>query len=116
MKAQTAIPLLISIVVIILIAILERYSKTIAAITATMPLTVTFGLWIVYTSSAGEVEQVSEFTRSLLISIVPSLVFLVVVFLTSRAGWKLLPMLLSGYTAWAFGLAFLFGLRTLLGL
>lgn len=111
MRSQTLLPVLISIVVIILIALIERHSKTFAAISATMPLTITFGLWIVYTSASGDTQQVTDFTRSLLISIVPSLAFLVVVFFTSRAGWKLLPMLLTGYATWGIGLTLLFGLR-----
>jgi hypothetical protein len=48
MKWQDVLPILASIVVIILVAIFERQSKLVAAITATMPLTAPLALWVVY--------------------------------------------------------------------
>ena len=115
MTWQRVLPVLVSIVVIILVAVLRAYSRTVAAITATMPLNVALGLWIVYAAEEGEQAAVSEFSRSMLIGIWPTVGFLVVIWLTARAGWRLIPMLAAGYAAWLLGLGVLFGLPSLTG-
>jgi hypothetical protein len=114
MKFQDVIPVIISITVIILIAVIERQSKFFAAITATMPLTAALGLWIVYSSSAGDSQAVSEFSLGLVLAIIPTLGFLLSVWLSSRAGYKLLPMLALDYSVWAVGLILLLGIRKIL--
>jgi len=48
MKWQEILP------VIILVAVLQRQSKLVAAVTATMPVTIPLALRIVYSSSQGE--------------------------------------------------------------
>ncbi|NOY98493.1 MAG: hypothetical protein GXP40_04695 [Chloroflexi bacterium] len=116
MKSQDIVPVVASILVIILVAILEKQSKLFAAITATMPLTAPLALWIVYSSSGGEQAAVSKFSLSLLLSLLPTLAFVVTVWLAARAGMKLAPMILSGYGVWAIGAAILFLLRKSLGL
>lgn len=116
MKLQDVVPVLLSILVIILVAILEKQSKLFAALTATMPLTAPLALWIVYTSNAGEKTAVTQFSLSLLLGLLPSLAFLVTVWLGARAGMKLLPMILSGYGVWAMGATLLYLLRNTLGI
>ena len=116
MKLQEVVPVLLSILVIILVAILEKQSKLFAAITATMPLTAPLALWIVHTSNAGEKIAVIQFSLSLLLGLLPSLAFLVTVWLGARAGMKLLPMILSGYGVWAMGATLLYLLRNTLGI
>ena len=116
MKSQDIVPVLLSILVIILVAILEKQSKLVAAITATMPLTAPLALWIVYNSHAGEKAAVTQFSLSLLLGLLPSLAFLVTVWLGARAGMRLVPMLLSGYGVWAVGTTILYLLRHTLGI
>ena len=53
MKLQDILPVLVSIAVIVLVAVVEKQSKLIAAITATMPMTAPLALWIVYSSADG---------------------------------------------------------------
>lgn len=114
MKMQDIFPVFVSITVIILIAVIEKQSKFFAAITATMPLTAALGLWIVYSSSSGDSRAVSEFSQGLVLAIIPTLGFLVSVWLLSRAGYKLLPMLTIGYSVWAVGLIVLVSIRRIL--
>ena len=116
MKSQDILPVLLSIFIIILVAMLEKQSKLFAALTATMPLTAPLALWIVYSSNSGDKTTVSQFSLSLLLGLLPTLAFLVTVWLGARAGIKLLPMLLSGYGVWAVGAAILYLLRTTLGI
>ena len=116
MKSQTVVPVLLSIVIIILVAVLERHSRLIAAITATMPLGAPLALWIVYASSRGETTAVSDFTFNMFLGVLPTLGFLIVAWIASRAGWKLGPILLSGYAAWGVGLVILVTLKRIVGL
>jgi hypothetical protein len=57
-----------------------------------------------------------EFTRNLLIGVIPTLGFLVAVWLAARAGLHFIPILLYGYAAWAVILLLMVGVRRLLGL
>jgi len=116
MKSQNILPVVLSIVVIILVAILEKQSKLFAALTATMPLAAPLALWIVYSSNAGDKSVVSQFSLSLLLGLLPSLAFLVTVWLAARAGMKLVPMILTGYGVWAAGATVLYLLRNTLGI
>jgi hypothetical protein len=91
MRSQDVVPVLLSIIVIILVAVLEKQSKLFAALTATMPLTAPLALWIVYSSNAGEKTAVTNFSLSLVLGLLPTLAFLVTVWFAARAGMKLAP-------------------------
>ena len=114
MRTQDILPVVISVMVIILIAVIEKQSKTIAAITAVMPLTAPLALWIVYSSSGGEQAAMSEFTLGLILGLLPTLGFAVAAWLAVRSGWKLGPVLLVGYGAWGIGTLLIALLRNLL--
>jgi hypothetical protein len=116
MKLQNLLPVILSIIVIILVAVLEKQSKLFAAITATMPLAAPLALWIVYSSSGGDNEAVSVFTKSMFLGFLPTLAFIITVWLAARAGMKLLPMILTGYGAWALGAGLLYLLRNFFGI
>lgn len=109
--AQQWLPVAISILVIIAIAVLQAQSKTIAAVTATMPLTIPLALWIVYAANRTDHAAITEFTGSLLIGVVATLVFSVALWLAARAGLGLVPMLGTAYLAWAAALGIVLALR-----
>ena len=96
---ERVLPVIISIVIIITVAILRDYSKTLAAITATMPINVVLALWIV---TGSETDQTARtlFSQGLLIGIFPTVLFLFVTWLVVRSGWPLLPTIIVGYIAW----------------
>src|SRR5215207_3286415 len=116
MKSQDIVPVVLSIVVIILVAVLEKQSKLFAALTATMPLAAPLALWIVYSSNAGDKTVISKFSLSLLVGLLPTFAFLITVWLAARAGLKLMPMILTGYGVWALGATILYLLRNTLGI
>jgi hypothetical protein len=116
LKLQDILPVAISVLVIILVAIIEKQSKTFAAITATMPLTIPLTLWIVYSSSGGDKLVVSSFSQNLFFSILPTVAFVIAIWLAARAGVKLVPLLGIGYTVWALGSGIMFLVRRWLGL
>ncbi len=109
MKSQDIVPVVLSIVVIVLVAVLEKQSKLFAALTATMPLTAPLALWIVYSANAGEKTAVTNFSLSLLLGLLPTLAFLITVWLAARAGMKLGPDDPDrGYSVWGIGALILY--------
>lgn len=116
MKSQDIIPVVVSVVVIVLVAVLEKQSRLFAALTAVMPLTAPLTLWIVYSSNAGDRTAVSQFSLSLVLGLLPTMAFLIAVWVAARAGMKLVPMILTGYGVWAIGVTILYLLRNTLGI
>ena len=112
---QQIVPVAISIAVIIFIAMVQAHSKTIAAITATMPLTVPLALWVVYTAGGDNRQQIiADFTGSMLIGVGATLVFTLALWLAARAGLGLIPMLAAAYGAWAAALLASWAMRAIL--
>lgn len=114
MNLQKSLPVVASIVIILLVAVLRERSRTLSAIMATMPINMTLALWIV--GSLPDITQpaTTNFVRSLLVGMAPSLLWLVVVFVAVRSGWQLLHAVLSGYVVWGAltGIAFALGILT----
>jgi hypothetical protein len=107
---ERVLPVVVSIGVIILVAILREHSRTFAAIAATMPINVPLALWIVF-SADNDATSRTAFAEGLLIGIFPTVLFLIVSWLVVRAGWPLIPTLVAGYVAWGLGLGALLLIR-----
>ena len=116
MKTQDILPVVLSVAVIILVAVLEKQSKFAAAITATMPIGATLAIWIVYSANSGDQQTMKDFSVGLLMGIIPSIGFLFAALFSFKVGLKLLPMLLVGYAVWGTLLGLIILLRRLLGL
>jgi hypothetical protein len=110
---QRIAPVVVSIIVIVAVAVLRNYSKTFAAIAATMPINVPLALWIVFSGDDDPAIR-TAFTEGMLLGIFPTAVFLAVAWVVVRAGWSLVPILVAGYLAWGVSLAVLFMLRRML--
>jgi hypothetical protein len=98
---RQVLPVAISILVLISIAILRAYSKTLAAVTATMPINIPLAVWIVYSAEHGDHATMADFTGSLFVGIWATMVFTLALWLAARAGLGLIPMLIVSYLAWA---------------
>jgi hypothetical protein len=92
------LPVALSVLVIIGIAVLRAHSKTLAAITTTMPLKIPLAVWIIYSVEGS--APVPGFVGSLLVAMGATVIFTVVLWLAARAGLGLLPMLGVAYLAW----------------
>ncbi len=108
------LPVIVSIVIIIAVAIVREYSKTLAAILVTMPLNIPLGLWLIY-AGGDSATQMEPFARSLMFNIMPTILFLIITWLAAKAGWGIVPMLAAGYVGWAVGLGLVLILRQLTG-
>jgi hypothetical protein len=80
-----------------------------------MPVTIPLTLWIVYSSTRGEPSAIEQFTSSMVSGIIPTVAFVVAIWLGSRLGLKLLPLIGMGYTAWAVTLAGLLLIKRITG-
>jgi len=94
------LPVIVSILIIIVVAILRNQSRLLAAIIATMPINIPLALWVLSAGDNFDQADMQTVTQQMLVAIVPSMVFIVIVYITSRIGWSLVPMLLAGYAGW----------------
>jgi hypothetical protein len=108
-------PVLASIAIVIAIAVLRDRSKTLAAITATMPINVALALWLVTVADGTDQATVVSFTRSMFAGVVATLIWLLVVWLGARAGWGLGRLFLAGYAAWGIALGMALIMQSLVG-
>jgi hypothetical protein len=97
---RQVMPVVVSIVVIIAVAMVRSYSKTLAAITATMPVNIPLAMWIVYSGENGDHDTVAQFAGSLFAGLGATILFTVVLWLAARAGLGLVPMPVVSYLAW----------------
>jgi hypothetical protein len=112
---QRILPVVVSILIIISVAVVRQFSKTLAPILATMPINIPLALWIVYSAEDGSPSTMEQFNRDLLINILPTIVFMVIAWQAARAHWGLLPMIGAGYLGWALSLGALLLVRRLMG-
>lgn len=113
MSLQKTFPVITSIAIILIVAVLRDRSRALAAVLATMPINVPLALWIVSSSSGADSKQMADFVRSLLITLIPTFIWLGIVFLAIRAGWSLVAAIGAGYGVWAVLIAGLFMLGVL---
>jgi hypothetical protein len=113
---QRVLPVIASILIIISVAIVRQYSKALAPILATMPINIPLAMWIVYSGDPNDQAGMSQFIRDMSINMMPTLVFLVLAWLASRAGWELAPTIVLGYIGWGISLGALLLARRLLGI
>lgn len=111
MKWQEVSPVIVSIIIIITVAILQRQSKVFAAILATMPIITPLSLWIIYDATHGERQPIVQFTQGLVMGIIPTCCWIITAWLTSRAGLKLAPTLAVSYSVWAVVLMIVLGVK-----
>ena len=107
---RSYLPMVISIAVIIAVTVLQERSKTVAALTATMPLTVALALWMVFSTNPGAADRIA-FAGGMVLGIGPTVGFLVAAWLATRAGWSIWGVIGSGYATWATLLLLATGVR-----
>lgn len=115
MDWQKTLPVIVSIMVIIAVAILRNYSKNFAAIAAVMPMNIPLGMWIVYAGAEDKQATIQQFNSAILINFIPTIIFMLVVWQGAKAGWSLAPMIAAGYVTWGVSMGVVFALRQLLG-
>lgn len=95
------LPVVISILLLILVAILRSYSTTVAAITATMPVMVPLAFWIVYAGEGGDNAVMTHFLQTMVVGLLATLVSLLAMLYATRSGWGVAGILAACYGGWA---------------
>lgn len=108
---EKVLPVIISCLAIIAIAVFNEFSKTFAAIATTMPTKIPLAIWIIYAAEAGNSLRVADFSAGLLVSISATVMFIIATWFAARADWSLIQILAAGYGAWLSGLFIIFLLR-----
>jgi hypothetical protein len=102
---QKALPIITSIVIILIVAVLRERSRTLAAIFGTMPINMPLVMWIIWSTPDTTQPIMIGFVRSLIVGMIPTMLWLAIVFLALRSGWQLWTALFSGYAVWGVLLA-----------
>lgn len=109
-------PVIVSILIIIAIAILRQYSRTLAAIVAVMPINIPLGMWIIYAGAEDKPAALTEFSEALAVNLLPAFIFIFVAWQMAKNGEQsLITIIVVSYIAWAIGMGAVFALRWLLG-
>ena len=87
MVSDKAVTVILSVVIVVLVAVVQERSRTLAAIIATMPLTAPLAMWIVFSASPGDQRQTGDFVGSMVVGSVASLVFVLACWLGFRHAW-----------------------------
>lgn len=108
------LPVLVSIAVIILVAMVRNSSRTLAVYLATMPLQIPLSLWIASSGGADNQASMIALADGILLSLISLVVFTIIVWITAHLGWKVAPMILAGYIGWAVSALIILAARGLL--
>jgi hypothetical protein len=101
MTLQKWLPVVTSIAIIVLVAVLRERSRTLAAIVATMPINIPLALWVVFGAGDADMSTVEPFVRKILVGIVPTMIWIAVVYIGVRNEQPLLASIVVGYVVWA---------------
>jgi hypothetical protein len=101
MSVQKMLPVVTSIGIILIVALLRERSRTAAAIFASMPINIPLALWVVF-GSGGPIDPAAEalFLRNIGVGLLTTLVWVAIVFGGVKFGWNLLPAIIVGYLVW----------------
>jgi uncharacterized membrane protein (GlpM family) len=101
MMRDRVLPVALSVVIIVLIAVVQERSRYLGAIIATMPLTAPLAMWIVFAASRGDQRQTADFVGSMVIGFVGGLVFVLVCWVGLRREWGFVPTVAVAMVVWA---------------
>ncbi len=97
---ERVVPVVLSVLIIVLVAVVQERSRHLAAIIATMPLTAPLAMWIVFSATQGDHRQTADFAASMFVGVVASFVFLLACWFGFRQQWSFPLVLVFGSTIW----------------
>ena len=87
MIRERVVPVALSVLVIVLVAMVQERSRYLAAIIAAMPLTAPLAMWIVFSASQGDQRQTADFVGSMVVGFAATLVFVLTCWFGLREAW-----------------------------
>jgi hypothetical protein len=104
MTTQRIVQLLVSFLLITTIAFVSEKSRVLASIVTVMPVNVTIGLWFIYTSSQVDSAGLADFSRMVLLGLIPTALFIAVCWFGFKQEWPFARVIVVGYTVWLVGI------------
>ena len=93
MIPEKAVTVLSAVLIVVVVAVVQEYSRYLAAIIATIPVTAPLAMWIAFSASRGDQRQTGDFAGSMVVGSVASLVFVLACWLGFRQEWGFLSTL-----------------------
>ena len=100
MIRERVIPVAVSVLVIVLVAVVQDRSRYLASLIATMPLTAPLAMWIVFSASEGDHRQTADFVAALVVGSIATLIFVGVCWFGFRQAWGFGTTLSVAAVAW----------------
>jgi uncharacterized membrane protein (GlpM family) len=97
---EKAVPVIVSVVIIVLVAVVQERSRGLAAIVAMLPLTAPLAAWIVFSASGGDHQHTAQFVRSMLGASIATVVFVVVCWYGLRQQWPFPIVMVIAFAVW----------------
>ena len=99
-STQRIVQLLISFAILTGVALVSEKSRSLAGILAVLPLNVTLALWLVASNNPGDSKLAADFSRMMMLGLLPGILFLGVCWAAFRRGWTLPQAIGAGYLTW----------------
>jgi hypothetical protein len=99
--SEKVLPVVASVIIIVLVAIVQERSRALAAVLAVMPLTVPLAMWIVFSASGRDYQQTAHFVRSMIPGYLASIAFVVACWYGLRQQWPLPVVMVFAFGLWA---------------
>ncbi len=100
MSTQRIYQLLVACAVLTIIAFISAESRALASVLSTMPLNITFALWFVAGNTGGDTALAADFSRMVLLGLIPTALFAAACWFFFRQGWPVGRVLLASYGVW----------------
>jgi len=97
---ERAVPVVLSVLIIVLVAVVQEHSRHLAAIVAAMPLTAPLAMWIVFSASHGDQQQTADFVGSMIVGFAAGLVFVLACWFGFRHEWGFLATMVGAAAIW----------------
>jgi len=97
---EKALPVVVSVIIIVLVAVVQERSRDLAAIVAMLPLTAPLAAWIVFSASGGDHQHTAQFVRSMLGASIATVVFVVVCWYGLRQQWPFAIVMVVAFAVW----------------
>lgn len=93
--------MLVAYAIITVVVLVSDRSRTAAGILSTAPINVPIILWLLWSGARGDTAALAEVSRSMLIGVLATVLFIAVCWLGFSRRWSLPATLLAGYAVWA---------------
>ena len=93
--------MLVAYAIITAVVLISERSRTAAGIVTTAPINVSIILWLSWSGTRGDTAALADLSRSMLVGILATVVFIAMCWLGFSRRWSLPMTLLAGYATWA---------------